>query len=574
MKLRGICGILTAVVTFSCAVQPRSNSIATPKVPSYFDSDSLRAIYFYTEGVRLAAQESDKDEASKMFLRAVEIDSLFGPALYGLADANLYSSPDNALQYSLRANSTDSANVDYRSQLAYLNMLNGNYRPALESYNRLLVDDPRNPFNYKAVAVLYNAQGMPYTAIGILDSAEYKLGRIEDLVDYKRELLIKLKLYDRAIAETRSAIAENQFDSSNYRILAELYDITGSDSLSAAAYSTAMKIDSTNVETLFSLADFYLKHRRENEYLATVRSIFLNRSVKFETKEQLFDRITSDIEFYRRNFFAIGTLTSTIKTYYPDEYKATDLYASHLIRMGEPEKALEELKSFAASHDQLPPYYAIFDIESYLERPDSVQKYSELAIERFPRNSDLYLRKGYVLEKIKAPRREIERAYRKAIEYAADSLSKSSATGVLGDHYHSNGLHRAAFDTYRRALSLNPDNSVVLNNYAYYLSELGQQLPLALTMSERACTITPSNPTYIDTRAWILHLMGRNEEAKRLMQQAISLDSSGDATLLVHYGDILAALGENFMAKTYWERAQKSGYSSVLIEERIKKLEE
>ncbi|UKI39855.1 MAG: tetratricopeptide repeat protein [Alistipes putredinis] len=119
------------------------------------------------------------------------------------------------------------------------------------------------------------------------------------------------------------------------------------------------------------------------------------------------------------------------------------------------------------------------------------------------------------------------------------------------------GNSRKAFAYYEKALRYDADNAMTLNNYAYYLSENGEQLEKALAMSERSNALSKSNPTYLDTRAWILYKLGRAAEAKPLMQQALSLDRSSSAVLLVHYGDILDALGDRFMAVTYWKRAKE-----------------
>jgi hypothetical protein len=63
--------------------------------------------------------------------------------------------------------------------------------------------------------------------------------------------------------------------------------------------------------------------------------------------------------------------------------------------------------------------------------------------------------------------------------------------------------------------------------------------------------------------------MGRNEEAKSVMSQALSLSAQRDASLLAHYGDILWALGEEFMADTYWKKAVSQGYDKEAMDEHI-----
>jgi hypothetical protein len=54
------------------------------------------------------------------------------------------------------------------------------------------------------------------------------------------------------------------------------------------------------------------------------------------------------------------------------------------------------------------------------------------------------------------------------------------------------------------------------------------------------------------------------------MQQALALDREGNPELMIHYGDILWALGEEFMASVYWKRARDAGWEPVAeIEERL-----
>ena len=53
------------------------------------------------------------------------------------------------------------------------------------------------------------------------------------------------------------------------------------------------------------------------------------------------------------------------------------------------------------------------------------------------------------------------------------------------------------------------------------------------------------------------------------MQQALSLDRQQSPELALHYGDILHALGEEFMAKTYWRKALERGGDKEEIERRF-----
>lgn len=149
---------------------------------------------------------------------------------------------------------------------------------------------------------------------------------------------------------------------------------------------------------------------------------------------------------------------------------------------------------------------------------------------------------------------------------------RSQYLGYIGDIYHEMGKEQMCFRAYYDALLYDDNNIPVLNNYAYYLSLTGRGLDKALTMAHLAMSLDKSNATYIDTCAWVLYKMGRYEEAKKLMLRALSLDGQRDADLLAHYGDILWALGEKFMAETYWKKAIDKGYDKATMEKHIKEL--
>ena len=128
---------------------------------------------------------------------------------------------------------------------------------------------------------------------------------------------------------------------------------------------------------------------------------------------------------------------------------------------------------------------------------------------------------------------------------------------------------KQCYKAYDHSLRYDPDNAMVLNNYAYFLSLEGRELEKALTMSSRAIALTDNNPTYLDTHAWVLFKLGRTAEAKKVMQQAIALDGQESAALLVHYGDILHARGEQFMAEIYWRKGLEKGYDADQITRRM-----
>lgn len=566
--------LLLVLAFFGCGVMPRAQrNVVADGIPGDLPHGT-GAYYFYTEGIKAASIHQNSADARRLFDRTLIEDSLFAPAWFEIAELLIDNQPAEAVPFSRRAGEIDSTNTTYRSQLGRALVTAGDYTEALSIYNQLLTDDPHNPMNYRMLAALYEVKGQPYTAISILDTAEYKLGRIEELTSFKRQLLVNVRMFDKALSETDALINDYPYDDTNYLIKADIYRRMGKDSAAVANYREALRIDSTNVMTLMAVADFYKRKNDNSRYLAVVKRIFELKTFPADQKKQIFEELTMNIDYYRANYLAINNLATTLIITHPDDFSILSLYATHLIRSGEIEAALGLYKSYIEGNpgSDTDPYFAVMDIESYMQRPDSVLKYSAMALGKFPEDPDLYLRNGFAMSSMKKNAEALE-SYNQAFKFAKTDSVRSVVAGIIGDHYHQAGDTGKTYSAYRKALKYNPDNSTVLNNYAYYLSEEDRQLKKAEQMSARANELSQSNATFLDTHAWILYKLGRYEEAKKYILQAIALDSSGSEVLLVHYGDILYKLGDDFMARVYWKRALEKGYDAAEIETRLKQLE-
>ena len=513
-------------------------------VPGY--PDSLRSVWLYTEGIKQNAIARDTVRAREFFAEAIRNDSTFAPAYYEMAANGMYSTPDEAVNLARTAFRLDTANKWYHQFLGQALIYARRYDEALAVYRRLRSDEPQNPDNYRILAALYEQAQQPFSAIATLDSAV---------------------------------------------VLADLYGILGKDSLAKAEYDRALQIDSTDVGTLMSLADFYNGRHDYRAVLDVTQRLFESDKMPLDTKIKRFGIFTSDMRFYREYYPQLNTLASTLAVRYPQDRRVVELYAKHLIASGELEQALALYKLHLDDQPPVEEYFrSVIDIESYLQHPDSVNRYIGRALELFPGQVDFHLSKGHTLNYSKQYPQAIK-AYKQSLGYARTDSLRSVIWGFIGDTWHQkatageqdidNNFARAVrkgsfradmkqcYKAYDHSLRYDPDNAMVLNNYAYFLSLEGRELEKALTMSSRAIALTDNNPTYLDTHAWVLFKLGRTAEAKKVMQQAIALDGQESAALLVHYGDILHAMGEQFMAEIYWRKGLEKGYDSDQITRRM-----
>ena len=563
----------------------------SPETPGY--PDSLRSVWLYTEGVKQYSIFGDTARARELFLEAVRNDSTYAPAWYELAGNLLNSSPDEAVEMARRAYRLDTANKWYHQFYGQALIMSNRLDEALKVYRRLQAEDPKDPDNYRILAALYEQKQSPFSALIMLDSAELRFGRIPLLSAMKRRLLVATNQIDKAVDEARAMVDAAPYEIQHRVVLADLYAVAGKDSLARAEYDSALRIDSTNVQALMSLADFHAGRQDYRSLLAVTRKLFLSDAVPLETKIKRFGQFTSDTRFYREFYYQLNDLASILAIRYPDDKRVVELYAGHLIASGELEQALSLYKNHLGDQPPVEDFYrTVIDIESYLQHPDSVDKYVTRALELFPGKIDFHLSKGHVMNNTKQYDGAVK-AYKESLRYAETDSLRGVIWGMIGDTWHQkaaagipewdesraakgnqSGPYRKAmkecYKAYEKSLGFWPDNPMVLNNYAYFLSLEERDLERALTMSSRVVALTDNNPTYLDTYAWVLYKLGRTDEAKKILQKAVALDGQKSPELMVHYGDILHELGEQFMAEIYWRRALEKGYDAQQIEKRLK----
>lgn len=95
---------------------------------------------------------------------------------------------------------------------------------------------------------------------------------------------------------------------------------------------------------------------------------------------------------------------------------------------------------------------------------------------------------------------------------------------ALGEAARLQERYEECFAYYDKALDLQPNNPMVLNNYAFILGELKLRLNDALTMAKQALQLNPNDANVMDTYGWLLHIMGRDSEALPLLQKAVKTD--------------------------------------------------
>ncbi len=123
---------------------------------------------------------------------------------------------------------------------------------------------------------------------------------------------------------------------------------------------------------------------------------------------------------------------------------------------------------------------------------------------------------------------------------------------------------------YTMAMKIDPENPLILNNYAYSLSDRGVRLDEAFLWSKLAVEKEPENSSYLDTLGWIYFKLNDYHKAKLYIEKSLLIDSKS-ATVLDHLGDVHFKLGDNSKAIEYWKKALENEPDNIKIKQKIEK---
>lgn len=551
--------VILLVAVFCCGFVPQHK--ATRQTASKKSVSEL-----YAEAIKAATIHKDTICALGAIEAIFQQDSNHAPTLNLLS--RLTKVPKNAVVYAERAYLSDTTNRYYLEDYGRALIQSGEYAKAMPVFEKITLKSIE-PNDYRILAILLDSNRRTQEAISVLDTAEVRFGRIPLLSRLRQYYLLKTGQTLAAEADARKAIEDAPYLAENHISLAEIFAATRRDSLALASYQQAIAIDSLAVDSWLALAEFYEKKGNKVAYLSILERIFGNDQLPLQGKIEEWRSLSNDMNAYRKFYPQYDALIKRLYIRHPESKEVATLYAQHLILSGKVEEALRLCKQLIDyKNPNIEEFTRVIEIENHLNRPDSVQHYTDLALALFPHNTDLlHLRGALALQ-----RKEFDDAivlYNEALKHADNDTLRSSLWGAIGDVEHQRNEVKRCYKAYDKALRLHADNAMVLNNYAYFLSLDGKNLERALTMISRALALSDKNATYLDTMAWVLYKLGRYDEAKKYMQQALSLDRQQSAELALHYGDILHALGEEFMAKTYWRKALERGADKEEIERRF-----
>jgi Flp pilus assembly protein TadD len=121
----------------------------------------------------------------------------------------------------------------------------------------------------------------------------------------------------------------------------------------------------------------------------------------------------------------------------------------------------------------------------------------------------------------------------------------------------------------RKALSLAPDQPIVLNYLGYAQLERRQNIPEAKALVEKASSLAPDDSAITDSVGYADYLQGNYPEAIATFERAVAGDP-GESSINEHLGDAYWAVGRRLEARFAWTAAMVQAEPEALTRLRAK----
>lgn len=414
--------------------------------------------------------------------------------------------------------------------------------------------DPENKWYQMRLALFCKNFGQYDEFIKIYEALTAKYpGDVNMLADLM-ETYIETKNYDKAVEKLDLLEKQVGTNTRFYHLLAKAYMQEGKEKKALKLYEKIKEKDPNDQYVNISLLECYEKKGDYDKAFEELLEVINNENLDFNTKANIYEHWFTKFQDSKNiDQQALQAGNAFIKAH-PDYAMGYLVLASYHINRNDYQTCKSmALKALDCDKTNYAAWQYLVLCEAPLMETDSLMKHSVEALNFYPTQPIFYWYAG-VSHALAKQDDEAVNYFEKGRRFVTDKRLLADFDSYLGDLYHSIGEVEKSFQAYDRVLNFDPDNALVLNNYAYYLSLRKERLDEAKEMALHAVELEPNNAIYLDTYAWVLYQKGEYEAAETQMSKAIKLLKQPDMTYYQHYADILEKVNKPEKAKEYLDK--------------------
>lgn len=522
-------GIYYALAKNYYSLNKLSSAIQFAKKSIELESKNIEYLYLLAS---LYSSAQLPDSSVNVYERIVKLDSSDVKAYFQLAVLNESKRPSKSIDYYKKILNIIGPEWTVLVRLVDLNERMGNINETIKTVEQL---SKLNPSDIQLIKVLIDSYIKNKEFEKALKLAEDSLISFPDdlgLVELKANIFLSQQKWKDAANEFMKLINSSEIDFENKLKIGTLF------------YAAAEK-DSSNFEfakQILNKIDKDTSDWQVNAYLGEIElsqkndssaiNYFKKAASLAEWNSQIWIRLGGTLFDTRKYNDAIHLMKPAVEKF-PNDFAINLIYGLSLA---------QENKHDAAR---------IFLSKAYNINPNDLTVLSAL---------------GYSLNQLKLSDDALN-YLDKALRIDPDNIQIISIAAMI---YENKKSFVISDSLYNHALSLDSTNALILNNYAYSLSERNIHLDEALRMAQIALDAEPENSSYLDTIGWIFFQLGDYNKAKKYIEESIKIDQKS-GTVFDHLGDIYFKLDDKKNALLNWKKALELEPDNKKYEEKIEK---
>ena len=462
---------------------------------------------------------------------------------------------DDGFMMIKQATEIDSENKWFQMRLARFYRNFEQYDEFIQVYEALTAKYPNDVDMLSELVEVYHITGKFDQAIDKLALLEKEVGANPLIGEQRVEIYKRQGKTKNVIAELQKMIDADPENTRYYNMLAKFYMDNGKEKDAVKLYEKVRELDPNDPYINISLLEYYEKKGELDKAFSELIAAINNKNLDFNTKANIYEYWFNKFQDSNKIDEQALQAGEAFVANYPDNKMGYLVLASYYVNK-EDYRACRDMSQKALTYE--PGNFAAWQYlvlsEAPLRENDSLLKHSVQALQYYPTQPVFYWFAGVAHALDKQDEAAIG-YFEKGRKFVTDRKLLADFDSYLGDLYHSTGDIENSFLAYDRVLNFNPDDALVLNNYAYYLAIRKERLDKAKEMALHAVELEPNNAVYLDTYAWVLYQLADYDAAEAQMAKAIKLLKQPDKTYFQHYADILEKTGKQSKAEEYRNKA-------------------
>lgn len=554
--------LIFGITSFSSCKTEKSATASTQKTGERKEltNNELRDFTIVYLDANKAKILGNFSEAIKLFRESLQIDPTSAAARYEIA--RIYAEDSNfpsAISYAKEAYNLEPENIWYAQFLGQLYSEMGKTEESIAVFREIVKKHPNEYGYYFSLGSLLSAQGKYDEALKLYNDLEEKVGTSEELALQRQMIYIDKGDFDSALMEIDKLIDTNPEELRLYGMKAEIYQQLGREDDARTLYEQMLEMEPDNGLVLLSLHDIAKKNGKQSEANEYLKRAFGSSELSIDVKVNILLNYLNSPDFNKNRDFILS-LTREMEKAHPDEAKSYAVQGDIYYNLSQLDSARVKFRKAVEIDPNRPPIWQqILTIDSQLNDFEALKTESDKALEYFPQQPVFYLFNGIALLQNKEAEKALESLSTGKNLVVDNNKLLAQFYASLGDAYHEQKDHENSDKSYDMALKYDPQNTIVLNNYAYYLSLRKINLEKAESMAKKANDLNPDVASFQDTYGWVLYTRENYQNALFWVEESLKNGGSTDPTVLEHLGDVLLKLNRTKEAVTAWQKALDAG---------------